>query len=65
MRVTVNGKAHALPEAITVEGLTRRLRVEGRVALEVNHAVVPRSRWAEHALRDGDSIEIVRAIGGG
>ena len=65
MRVTVNGEAHTLPDEATVEDLTRHLHVEGRIALEINHKVIPRSRWVDHALREGDTIEIVRAIGGG
>lgn len=65
MRVTVNGEAHTLPDEATVEDLTRHLHVEGRIALEINREVVPRSRWTAHALRDGDAVEIVRAIGGG
>ena len=65
MRVTVNGEAHTLPDEATVEDLTRHLHVEGRIALEINREVVPRSRWTDHALCDGDAIEIVRAIGGG
>ena len=65
MRVTVNGEAHTLPDEATVEDLTRHLHVEGRIALEINREVVPRSRWTDHALCDGDAVEIVRAIGGG
>ena len=38
---------------------------ERRVAVEVNGEIVPRSRYAEHELRDGDRIEIVHAVGGG
>ncbi|HET9339295.1 MAG TPA: sulfur carrier protein ThiS, partial [Casimicrobiaceae bacterium] len=38
---------------------------ERRLAVELNGAIVPRSRWAETALRDGDRLEIVHAIGGG
>ena len=65
MRVTVNGEAHTLPDEATVEDLTRHLGMEGRIALEINCEVVPRSRWMNHALHDGDTVEIVRAIGGG
>ncbi|MCP5140724.1 MAG: sulfur carrier protein ThiS [Gammaproteobacteria bacterium] len=36
-----------------------------KLAVEVNLDIVPRSTYADHALRDGDQIEIVRAIGGG
>lgn len=65
MQITVNGEARILPDEATVEDLTRHLHVEGRIALEINHEVVPRSRWTGHALREGDTVEIVRAIGGG
>ena len=65
MRVTVNGETRTLPDETTAEDLTRHLHVEGRIALEINREVVPRSRWTAHPLREGDAIEIVRAIGGG
>lgn len=65
MRVTVNGETHTLPDAATAEDLTQCLNVQGRIALEINREVVPRSRWIDHALSDGDAVEIVRAIGGG
>ncbi len=35
------------------------------IAIAVNDTVVSRSRWLEHELRDGDRIEIVRAVQGG
>ena len=65
MRVTVNGEPHTLPENTTAQGLTDILQVHGRVALEINHAVLPRHQWQDHALSEGDAIEVVRAIGGG
>ena len=36
-----------------------------RLAMEVNQEILPRSRYAEHAIEEGDSVEIVHAIGGG
>ncbi len=35
------------------------------IAIAVNDLVVSRSKWQEHELRDGDHIEIVRAVQGG
>jgi sulfur carrier protein len=35
------------------------------IAIAVNDVVVSQSRWQEHELRDGDHIEIVRAVQGG
>jgi sulfur carrier protein len=35
------------------------------IAVALNGSVVPRSAWAETALKAGDSVEIVRARQGG
>lgn len=35
------------------------------IAVALNGSVVPRSAWAETALKPGDSVEIVRARQGG
>ena len=34
-------------------------------AVEVNRELVPRRQHAEHALADGDEVEIVTLVGGG
>lgn len=66
MRLTVNGDAVQLPDGATVTALLERLDVgEGRVAVEVNREIVPRSEHASHVLRENDVVEIVQAIGGG
>jgi len=36
-----------------------------RVAVELNRAIVPRDRWQETELREGDQLEIVHFVGGG
>lgn len=66
MNIELNGEARQLESDLTVadllheEGLAQR-----RVAVEVNGAIVPRGQHASHALRDGDRVEIVHALGGG
>ncbi len=66
MRIRLNGDSTELPDGLTAAGLIEHLKMNGqRVALEVNGEVVPRSRWLESRLTDGDQAEIVRAIGGG
>jgi sulfur carrier protein len=47
-------------QLLQAEGLGER-----RVAVEINGEIVPRSRHGEHALGEGDRIEIVHALGGG
>ena len=36
-----------------------------RVVVELNGAIVPKARYAETILHDGDSVEIVCFMGGG
>jgi sulfur carrier protein len=66
MKVTVNGAARDVPDEVTVRGLIDHLGLtEGPVAVEVNRAVVPRARHAEHRVMPGDEIEVVHFVGGG
>ncbi|MES2402881.1 MAG: sulfur carrier protein ThiS [Pseudomonadota bacterium] len=66
MKIFLNGEPHECDAATTI---TRLLEGTGhgdrRVAVEVNREIVPRSRHAEHALHEGDRVEIVQAMGGG
>jgi sulfur carrier protein len=66
MQIQVNGEPREAPEAFTVQALLEELGITGgRIAVEVNADIVPRSEHARHALQDGDRIEVVHAIGGG
>jgi len=65
MRVIVNGEPREIGSA-SVDALLRELDYEGsHFAIAVNFDVVPRSRWAETALRNGDEIEIITPRQGG
>lgn len=66
MHVSVNGKPHNLPTDSSVAQLLTLLKVgTGRIAMEVNGDIVPRSEFETHQLADDDRVEIVQAIGGG
>lgn len=66
VRITVNGQAQTAPAGTSVAGLLSCMGVDpARVAIERNQEVVPRARWAEAVVHDGDSIEVVAFIGGG
>jgi sulfur carrier protein len=66
VEITVNGTAHPLPEPLTLAQLLDQLGLaDKRLAVEVNRDIVPRGEHATHALRDGDRVEILHAIGGG
>jgi len=62
----VNGAERRFTPPLTVERLIGELGVEGkRIAVERNGQIVPRSRYAEIELADGDRLEVVVAVGGG
>ena len=64
--LTVNGEAHQFEGALNCRDLIEHLHLEGkRIAIERNGEIVPRSRHADQMLADGDTLEIVVAVGGG
>ena len=65
MRVTVNGEARDIT-AQRVDALLAELDYEGtHFAIALNFDVVPKSQWAETALKAGDEIEIITPRQGG
>ncbi len=64
--ITVNGERRQFEPPLNCNQLLSRLELAGkRVALERNGEIVPRSRFPEQMLADGDKLEIVVAVGGG
>jgi sulfur carrier protein len=65
MRVIVNGE-HREIEASHVDALLSELEYEGtHFAVALNFDVVPKSAWAQTALKGGDEIEIITPRQGG
>jgi len=66
MTIVLNGEEKSFDAPLTLASLVEQLGMKpGRVAAEVNRAIVPRERWGATELRDGDRIEIVHFVGGG
>lgn len=66
IQLTVNGQRQRLEAVTNVTRLLEALELAGkRVAVEKNGEIVPRSRYADTAIADGDRLEIVVAVGGG
>jgi sulfur carrier protein len=64
--VTLNGERRELPESATVETVVRELGAPERgVAVAVDGEVVPRGDWASTRVRDGQQVEVLRAVQGG
>lgn len=66
IQLSVNGQMRQIEPGANVEHLLDALELVGkRVAVEKNGEIVPRSRYADTRLADGDMLEIVVAVGGG
>ena len=56
----INSQARSLQQLVDTLQLNPT-----QVAIECNAVIIPRSRYGEHVLHEGDVIEIVQFIGGG
>jgi thiamine biosynthesis protein ThiS len=64
--VTVNGQPMRLPAGASVSDLLARLGIATpRVAVERNREILPKPRYGDTALADGDVYEVVELVGGG
>jgi len=71
MKLQINGEERTFAElaptaAFTLAALIDSLAMKpDRVAVELNHNIVPREHWPQTLLQDGDRLEIVHFVGGG
>ncbi len=66
MRLTINGDERSFEPPLSVEQLLGEIGLDhGKVAVERNLEIVPRSEYGDTALAEGDKLEIVHFIGGG
>lgn len=67
MLITINGNDRNFDfEQCNVTDLVTHLALVGkRLAIERNGEIIPRSRFAQTIVQDGDKLEIVGAVGGG
>ena len=65
MQINLNGESLVLDNSMNIVQLLSRLEISGRLAVEVNQRIIPRSLFSTYEIKSGDNIEIVEAIGGG
>jgi sulfur carrier protein len=69
MKLQINGEERDFdntPTTFSLTALVEKLGMKAdRVAVELNHNIVPRDRWPETTLHDGDRLEVVHFVGGG
>jgi sulfur carrier protein len=67
MIITLNGDATDVPADTSLEALLVRCghTVRRGLAIAMNGEVVPRGRWTDQRVREGDVVELLAATQGG
>ncbi len=66
IQITLNGEPYAVNGGARLIALIESLKLKrGRVAVEINRAIVPKAQWNSITLEPGDIVEIVNFVGGG
>jgi thiamine biosynthesis protein ThiS len=66
MQITVNGEKRTYAQSVTLARLLEVLGMNPKsVVVERNLQIVDRGRVESEMIQDGDSIEIIRFVGGG
>ncbi|MEE8327538.1 MAG: sulfur carrier protein ThiS [Nitrosomonadaceae bacterium] len=66
IRLIINGQIQHFDSTLNMAQLLERMTLNNkRIAIEYNGQIVPRSKFEEQTLVDGDQLEIVVAVGGG
>ena len=66
MKIIVNGKEISIPEDSNIQDLVAELGYKNkRIAIEVNEAIIPKSKHQSFFLESSDRVEVINAVGGG
>jgi thiamine biosynthesis protein ThiS len=66
VKLTINGKEREVHSSSTVTELVKELAITApNIAVALNSQVIPKSKYPETPVNEGDQIEIVHAVGGG
>lgn len=66
MRIILNGKKYELAGPVSIEDLLKDLgQDDGRVVVELNATIISKDLYSGTMLKEGDTLEMVRLVGGG
>ena len=67
MQVRINGKDTEIHESVSIVDYLTSIGFDKQVsiAVAINGEIIPKEDYGEIHLKNGDSMEVVRAIGGG
>ncbi len=63
--LTINGQSVEAAGKTVAQYIAEAGYNTARIAVELNQAIVPRAKYAETVLADGDVVEVVNFVGGG
>ncbi len=66
VKFELNGQPQRIDESLDVRELLEHFDLHRRrVAVAINTEVIPKSRYREIQIQEGDRIEVIQAVGGG
>jgi thiamine biosynthesis protein ThiS len=66
MQIVLNGKEYELAGPVSIEGLIKGLGQDGsRLVVELNATIISKELYSASMLKEGDTLELVRLVGGG
>lgn len=66
IQLIINGQQKLIDSKLSVTQLLEQMKLNNkRIAIECNGEIIPRSKFEERMLVEGDQLEIVVAVGGG
>lgn len=66
MNITLNGERKQFSKQMTITELIDLLDINnGKIAIEINGEIAPKSNYTNYKISHDDKIEIINAVGGG
>lgn len=66
MRVLINDESFEIDEGATLESTLERLGWQlGSIAIAIDDCFLPRHKWSQYALCEGQQLEVVSPMQGG
>jgi len=66
LKITVNGKEEVVRKGVTIAELIALKKIDpDTVIVEYNHDFIKKKAWGGIVLKENDSLEILRFVGGG
>jgi sulfur carrier protein len=64
--IRLNGELYVIEGDARLTTLIETLKMKpGRIAAELNRAIIPKVDYSEITLREGDELELINFVGGG